>query len=102
MSETTLRVMRGVFGEAPTIESYTVPFEDGLTLLDALGWIREHVDPSLAVRFSCRANACKECSALIDGKPGFLCCERATDGGVVELRPLPRPRWIRDLVTELT
>lgn len=102
MSETTLVVLRGAAGQTPVLARYTVPFEPGLTLLEALNWIREHVDPSLAVRFSCKANACKECSASIDGQPGFLCRERAVEGGSVELRPLPKPRWIRDLVTELS
>jgi succinate dehydrogenase/fumarate reductase-like Fe-S protein len=53
------------------------------------------------VRFSCKANACKECSAVIDGKPGFLCAQRAVPGATTRIGPLPKPRLIRDLVTEL-
>ena len=82
-------------------KSTCVPYEDGLTLLDAIIWIRRHHDPSLAVRFSCKANACKECSATIDGKPGFLCAQRAVPDATTRIEPLKKPRLIRDLVTEL-
>jgi len=99
---TTLAVTRGRPGEQATVQEYTIPFEPGLTLLDALIWVRENVDPTLAVRFSCRANACKECSAMIDGKPDYLCTRRAVEGATVRIEPLRKPRWIRDLVTELS
>ncbi len=99
---TMLAVTRGRPGEQATVQEYTIPFEPGLTLLDALIWVRENVDPTLAVRFSCRANACKECSAMIDGKPDYLCTRRAVEGATVRIEPLRKPRWIRDLVTELS
>jgi succinate dehydrogenase/fumarate reductase-like Fe-S protein len=101
MKTTRLAIARGAAGETPRIEEYDVPFEDGLTLLDAVIWIRRHRDPSLGVRFSCKANACKECSATIDGKPAFLCATRAPEGGTTRIEPLRKPRHIRDLVTEL-
>jgi succinate dehydrogenase/fumarate reductase-like Fe-S protein len=100
-SKTTLAITRAVPGGEPRVEEHVVPYEDGLTLLDAIIWIRRHEDPSLAVRFSCKANACKECSAIIDGKPGFLCAQRAVPGATTRIGPLPKPRLIRDLVTEL-
>lgn len=98
---TRLEIARGAPGTDPRFESYDVPFTDGLTLLDAVIWVRRHHDPSLAVRFSCKANACKECSATIDGKPAFLCAQRAVAGATIRIEPLRKPRLIRDLVTEL-
>lgn len=98
---TRLAVTRGEPGAEPRVQEYEVPFEPGLTLLDALIWVRRHEDPSLAVRYSCRANACKECSALIDGAPDYLCTRRAEEGTTARVEPLPKPRLIRDLVTEL-
>ena len=103
MSEpaTRLRIARGE-GTAPELfEEYDVPYTDGLTLLDALIWIRRNRDPALAIRFSCKANACKECSATIDGTPGYLCAQRAVPGATTRIEPLRKPRRIRDLVTEL-
>lgn len=105
MSETKttrLAVTRGEPGAPSSLTEYTVPFEPGLTLLDALIWIRQNVDPSIAVRHSCRANACKECSATIDGEPDYLCTRRASEGATTRIEPLRKPRWIRDLVTELS
>ena len=98
---TRLEVTRGEAGSAARVEAYEVPYVDGLTLLDALIWVRRHRDPSLGVRFSCKANACKECSATIDGKPAFLCAQRAVAGTTIRIEPLRKPRLIRDLVTEL-
>ena len=102
MSATTrLAVARGDSRDDVRVEEFDVPYEDGLTLLDAIIWIRRHRDPSLAVRFSCKANACKECSATIDGVPGYLCAQRAVPGATTRIEPLRKPRLIHDLVTEL-
>jgi succinate dehydrogenase/fumarate reductase-like Fe-S protein len=98
---TRLRVTRALPGGEPRVEEFEGPYEEGLTLLDALIWVRRHRDPSLAIRFSCKANACKECSATIDGKPAFLCAQRAVAGATTRIEPLRKPRLIRDLVTEL-
>jgi succinate dehydrogenase/fumarate reductase-like Fe-S protein len=98
---TRLAVTRGEPGGESWVQEYEVPFEPGLTLLDALIRVRKEDDPSLAVRYSCRANACKECSALIDGRPDYLCTRRAEAGATTAIAPLPKPRLIRDLVTEL-
>jgi succinate dehydrogenase/fumarate reductase-like Fe-S protein len=98
---TTLAITRGGAGTEPHVEEYTVPYHDGLTLLEAILQVRRTDDPSIAVRYSCKANACKECSATIDGKPGFLCAIRAKPDATTVIEPLKKPRLIRDLVTEL-
>ncbi|MDG0810233.1 2Fe-2S iron-sulfur cluster-binding protein [Cohnella rhizosphaerae] len=102
MSDIKLQVTRGEAGAEPAVVSYDVPYREGMSLLDAIFWIREHRDPSLTVRYSCRsANACKECTALVDGKAGFLCSIRAKAGSEVRVEPLKGRPWIRDLATEL-
>ncbi len=98
---TTLVVTRSKPGGEQFVEEYVVLCDDELTLLEAILRVRRETDPSLAVRYSCKANACKECSATIDGKPGFLCATRAVPGGTTRIEPLKKPRLIRDLVTEL-
>ena len=73
----------------------------GQTVLDGLRWIRVHVDPSLAIRFSCiNANACKECMIQFDGKTVYACTTRLVDGEMT-LEPLPNKMLIKDLVTEI-
>ena len=71
-----------------------------MTVLDALMWVREHRDPSLAIRFSCRnANACKECVAMVNGRRTYLCTSPAR--GEVRVGPLPNKPLLRDLATRL-
>ncbi len=97
----TVRVRRGAAGEAARFDSFEVPFEDGASVLDALVWIRGHVDCSLAFRYSCiNANACKECMVRVDGKVTYACTARLTEG-VMTIEPLAKKALIRDLVTDI-
>lgn len=85
---------------APYEQTFEVPDSEGLTVLDALMWLREHVDPELAFRFACRnANACKECVAVINGKKTYLCTYPGC--GEVRVEPLPNKPLLRDLAVEL-
>ena len=70
-------------------------------LLDALIWIRTHVDASLGVRYSCtNANACKECSLMVNGEVTYACTSRLTPAGA-RVEPLEGKTVIRDLVTDI-
>lgn len=95
-----VRVRRGRPGEPVTHQDYEVPAVENLSVLEALLWIREHVDPSLAVRYSCRiSNACKTCIACVNGTKSYLCATPLRDGDVID--PLPSRPLIRDLVVDL-
>jgi succinate dehydrogenase/fumarate reductase-like Fe-S protein len=98
-----LRVRRGTADEVgPRYDEFAVPFEMGMTVLDALMRIRARQDPSLAIRYSCiNANVCKECLIAIDGVVGYACTTRLRDDAVMTLDPLPRKPILRDLVTEI-
>ena len=103
MSETTaaLTVTRGTPEGEPRTEIFDVPYTYNMSVLDALMWIRAHVDSSLAVRYSCiNANACKECMVKVDGKVDYACTARLTEAGAT-IEPLGNKRWIRDLVTDI-
>lgn len=101
MKTARLRIRRGTAGEVPRDDEFTVPFEDGATVLDALIWIRAHRDPSLAIRYSCiNANVCKECTIAVDGAVVYACTTRLVAGSVMILGPLPGKPQLRDLVTE--
>ena len=96
-----LRICRGTAGDAVRYDEFTVPFEDGATVLDALIWIRNEGDPSLAFRYSCiNANVCKECTIAIDGIVDYACTRRLRAGRVTTLSPLPGKPVLRDLVSE--
>ena len=103
MTETTvtLRLQRGAPGEPAHMETHEVPFQQGMSVLDAVMWIRAHVDSSLAIRYSCiNANSCKECMVLVDGKTGYACTTRLSAAGAT-VEPLANKRLIRDLVTDI-
>ncbi len=91
-------------GEEPRMVTYRVPMSKGLTVLDALLWVKENVDNGLAFRYSCRMGICGSCGMLINGKPGLGCetqiAELGTD--VVEVGPLTQYEVIRDVATDFT
>jgi succinate dehydrogenase/fumarate reductase-like Fe-S protein len=101
MRTARLRIARGIGGEPARYEEFAVPFEDGATVLDALIWIRNHRDPSLAIRYSCiNANVCKECVIAVDGAVVYACTTRLVADSAMVLDPLPGKSRLRDLVSE--
>ena len=97
----TLRVRRGAPGEQGRYDDFAVPYEDGMSVLDALRWIRIHLDSTLAIRYSCiNANACKTCMALVNGEVEYTCIAKLTPE-VTTVEPLPKRPLIRDLVTDI-
>jgi succinate dehydrogenase/fumarate reductase-like Fe-S protein len=96
-----LRVQRGEPGEAVRFDNFEVPYEEGMSVLDALRWIRVNLDSTLAIRYSCiNANACKTCMALVNGEVEYTCIAKLSPG-VVTVEPLPKRPLIRDLVTDI-
>ena len=95
-----LRVRRGTTNEVGRYENFEVPYEDGMSVLDALRWIRVNLDSSLAIRYSCiNANACKTCMALVNGEVEYTCIAKLAPE-IITVEPLPKRPLIRDLVTD--
>ncbi|HXV84179.1 MAG TPA: 2Fe-2S iron-sulfur cluster-binding protein [Candidatus Binatia bacterium] len=95
-----LRVRRGTADESKRYDEFEVPFEEGMSVLDALRWIRVHLDSTLAIRYSCiNANACKTCMALVNGEVEYTCIAKLR-ARVITVEPLPKRPLIRDLVTD--
>lgn len=96
-----LRISRGFPGGEKHYDNFEVPYEEGMSVLDALRWIRAHLDSSLAIRYSCiNANACKTCMALVNGEVEYTCIAKLTPV-IVTVEPLPKRQLIRDLVTDV-
>ena len=76
----------------------------GLTVLDALLWVKENVDNGLAFRYSCRIGICGSCGMLINGEPRLGCETQISELGtdVVEVGPLTNYEVIRDVATDFT
>jgi succinate dehydrogenase/fumarate reductase-like Fe-S protein len=99
MKTVTVNIQRGDADET-RLEAFDVPYRDGMSVLDALIWIRNNTDPTLAFRYSCiNANACKECVIKVDGKTDYACTARLA-GQNVTVGPLTNKPLIRDLVTD--
>jgi len=98
---TILKVFRGNDRSQNNFNIFEVPYNNGASILDALTWIRENLDESLAFRYSCiNANACKECMVLVDGKTKYACTARLTRK-TTTVEPLSNKRLIRDLVSDI-
>ncbi len=89
---------------AARIESYEVPFETSLTVLEGLFHIQEKLDGSLAFRYCCRASICGSCAMYINGRYRLACQTNVvhlhTDQ--VNIAPLPHVPLVKDLVCDMT
>lgn len=87
------------------VQEYRVPLRRGMTVLDALLYVKQRLDPSLVFRYSCRMGACGSCGVLVNGEPRLACQTQLASvagGGVVEVEPLPGYPVVRDLVVDMT
>ncbi|HLE64830.1 MAG TPA: succinate dehydrogenase iron-sulfur subunit [Candidatus Bathyarchaeia archaeon] len=100
-----LRVHRRISNEPENpskIMGFLFPITKGMTVLDALLWVKEHKAQGLAFRYSCRMGICGSCGILINGEPELACETQITalSGDAIEVAPLPNFPVVRDLVTE--
>lgn len=91
-------------GSAPKMVEYSVPVPQGMTVLDALMYIKHHLDHNLAWRSSCRMGVCGSCGMMINGKPNLACQTQVLKlhADVIELKPLPNYPVVKDLVPDLS
>jgi len=81
-------------------QTYEVPFEPKMTVMDVLDYIYENLDPTIAYHShtSCHRRICARCNLTINKKPGLSCYTEVN--GDMTIEPLPRFKVIRDLVVE--
>jgi succinate dehydrogenase / fumarate reductase iron-sulfur subunit len=74
-----------------------------MTVLGALLYVKEWLDHSVAIRFSCRMASCGSCGMKINGLPKLACYTQVRElgDGPVTVEPLPHYPIVRDLVTDL-
>ncbi len=103
--EITLKIIRSTPSSnnkvKPMIVTYTVPVTEGMTVLDALRYVKTDVDHSIAFRHSCRMGNCGSCAVIANNKPILACQTQITKLGSreIEIRPLENFPVIRDLAT---
>ena len=89
---------------APSFASYQVPFRNDWVILDALNYIKDRLDGSLAYRWSCRMGICGSCGMMVNGEPKLTCAVFLSHyaPGPIRVEPLQHFPVVRDLVVELT
>lgn len=56
-----------------SVQEFTVPFEEEMTVLDALNKIKDEQDGTLSYRWSCRMGICGSCGMMVNGRPVLTC-----------------------------
>ncbi|MCK4439503.1 succinate dehydrogenase/fumarate reductase iron-sulfur subunit, partial [Candidatus Bathyarchaeota archaeon] len=83
--------------------TYKVPVRKGMTLLEALMYIKDNFDETLSFRHSCRMGICGSCGIMVNGQPMLACYTQVlhlnSDSVVIE--PLQNMPVIKDLVVDV-
>jgi succinate dehydrogenase/fumarate reductase iron-sulfur protein len=101
-----LKVARWRPGHVPVpyFDEYEVPYREDMVVLDALNHIKDHVDGSLAYRWSCRMGVCGSCGMMVNGEPRLTCATflREFHPEPVVVEPLQYFPVVRDLVVDMS
>jgi succinate dehydrogenase/fumarate reductase iron-sulfur protein len=93
-----LRIRRsgGDLGEQIRFDSFEIPYQTSMRVLDALTYVAEHFAPDLAYRWFCGSKMCGTCAIRMNGREVLACWESVEPEMTLEpLRNLP---VVRDLV----
>ncbi|MCE2570603.1 succinate dehydrogenase/fumarate reductase iron-sulfur subunit [Motilimonas eburnea] len=85
---------------APFVQTYRIPYDEEMSMLEALQYIKDEVDGTLSFRWSCRMAICGSCGMMIDGVPKLGCKAFLRDyyPNKIKLEPLANFPIERDLV----
>jgi len=88
--------------QEPRFDDFHVPFEKGMTALDAVIYARDEYDSSLTFRHSCRQAVCGSDAFFINGKQRLACKTQISDlDHPVRIEPLPHQEVVKDLVVDM-
>ena len=86
-----------------TYEDFEVPIQEGMVVLDAINYIVNNYDTTLAVRWNCKAARCGSCAAEINGVPKLMCKTRLeTLPEKIVVGPMRVFPLVKDLVTDVS
>lgn len=87
----------------PYLQSYNVPFDESTSILDALNYIKEHLDSTLSYRWSCRMAICGSCGVMVNGIPKLGCKDflRHYHDKQIRIEPLAHFSVERDLIVNM-
>ncbi len=83
---------------APRFDEFTLPYDQGVTVLGILRYIFENLDRTLAFRnYHCGARVCGCCRVTLNGKETRACEAIVKPGDTLVIEPYDREKVIRDL-----
>lgn len=83
-------------------QTFEVPYDKGMTVLDLIQYIQTHLDSTLAYRFECRQGICGTCGVMYNSRP-VLACSTQIQSHEKELllEPLHNFPVEKDLIVDL-
>lgn len=84
----------------PYLQDYDVPMSENLTVLKAILYIHENIEP-IAFDYSCRGRVCGRCAVMVNGESCTACTKAMKDEDVL-IEPLAGFPIVRDLVVDKT
>lgn len=87
---------------SPTFAEFKVPIQKWTTVLEAILFVKQNLDHSVAVRYSCRQASCGSCGMRINGKPALACYTKISElnSNIVTVEPMHNFPIIRDLAVD--
>ncbi len=87
--------------DQPYFQEFDVEYEPGMTVLDALLYIQDTYDSSLAFRWECRGGQCGSCAVRVNTIARIACRTKVSQEENLVLEPLEKMPIIKDLVVDM-
>lgn len=92
--------------EKPYMQTYEVEESilEGMTIFDALAYVKDKMDSTLTYRAFCRSAICGSCAMRINERAKLACKEQIlfhVRNGKVKIKPLENAKIIRDLTVDV-
>ena len=88
---------------APAFQPYSVTCQEDWVVLDAINYVKDHLDRTLSYRWSCRMAVCGSCGMMVNGEPMLACKAFVRDlPDRIRIEPLANFPVERDLVPDIT
>ena len=87
--------------ESGRYEKYEIRTDNSMSVLAALRYIYENIDPMVAFRnYECYLGICSSCLMRVNGKNVRACSTLLNPGDEVRIDPIKSKKVIRDLVVD--
>ncbi|MGH8104212.1 MAG: succinate dehydrogenase/fumarate reductase iron-sulfur subunit [bacterium] len=88
--------------EEPHFQFYEVPYHEDWVVLDAINYIKNFVDGTIAHRWSCRMGICGSCGMMVNGRATLTCAALLKDyPPKIRVEPLAHFPVERDLIIQM-